>query len=339
MPSPPRGRTRSETRRLREAHVGEDLERNPSESETSRGERTLPQLYPQEARGPWDPKGLEPHAVQSPVVESRVLPQLSPLLGAFSSEQGHREGGWPPTFSNSDLGQPLGALEGVETTRDAGADYLRRFDTDLERSSTWGREETVLIRTPEVEHSEDNQSPTFQSTIRSPTASFGVGVDPLSLELGSKTLAKSSKPLASSYLGLATPSHTLPTPSLGIGWADWSEESTMNGEKWTFSGEEGSSLTFRKFKMKFESERSGVYEKLPPLQPGDAAGKLERELNDFKALPRYLSGLALERFEQDSEGILAPTKVMVDQALEAAVDAAKAKLGAVKASKPNSLLL
>ena len=52
-------------------------------------------------------------------------------------------------------------------------------------------------------------------------------------------------------------------------------------------------MSFRKFKMRFKSERNAVYEKLPPLQAGDVARKRERELNDFQAIHGTFRALLL----------------------------------------------
>ena len=87
--------------------------------------------------------------------------------------------------------------------------------------------------------------------------------------------------------------------------------------------------------MRFKSERNAVYEKLPPLQAGDVAGKRERELNDFQAIQRYLSGLAFDRFEQDSEAILALTEEKGDPTLEAEVEVAEANLEVARAAEPS----
>ena len=73
---------------------------------------------------------------------------------------------------------------------------------------------------------------------------------------------------------------------------------------------------------------------MPAMDPTDKVALRERQLRDFNAIPRYISGPAFLRFQQESPSILAEVEESSDPNLEEEVKVAQAAFEAVVASKP-----
>ena len=109
-------------------------------------------------------------------------------------------------------------------------------------------------------------------------------------------------------------------------------EDSMATEKWSFSGEEGG-LTLKQFILRFSSKRSAVYDRMAPLDPGNKDALRARQMQDFNAIPRYISGPALTRFQQEAPIILATMEETSDPELEEAERLAREAFKQVEAAK------
>ena len=257
MPSPPRGRFRSEARRLREALREATSEKDPVRVGSPSGGETQHQAHSREAQGSWTPKRGVPHVEQATGLESQGLPPLFPILGPPNLDQVAQEPWWPPRSLEKHLDRHLGALEEEEEDRDAGVATFGASEGSLERRTPLEREELATTRVPGVDRYGISALPTTFPSRSRDLLGLDLGVYHLSLELSSKTLADFSK--NPGLASLAPHGHPLasPSPFPSIHWREFLEEDVMASEKWTFSGEEGG-LSFRKFKMRFKSERNAV---------------------------------------------------------------------------------
>ena len=140
MPSPPRVRTRSWTKKQQVEQIGAvPVEEEPVRVEAPSGGETLHQVHPQEAQDPRVPKESTHHVEQEREGESRSATRESPIRGVNISKRVGQEAWRPP----SDLRRGLdfgGGLRSEEEPRDAGAEHIEEIPTSLERSVPLERE-------------------------------------------------------------------------------------------------------------------------------------------------------------------------------------------------------
>ena len=195
MPSPPRGRTRSETRRLREALGEAAPEEEPVRVGRPSGGETQHQVHSREAQGLWTPKKGVPHVEQATRHQSQGLPPLFPNLRPPNLEQVAQDPWWPPRDLEERLNLHRGASEGEEGNRDAGVATFQEIEESLERRTPLEREELATTRVPDVDRYGTSTLPTASSSLSRDPLDLGVGPHLLSLEFRSETLAKISKNL------------------------------------------------------------------------------------------------------------------------------------------------
>ena len=132
MPSPPRVRTRSWTKKQQVEQIGAvPVEEEPVRVEAPSGGEALHQVHPQEAQDPRVPKESTHHVEQEREGEPRSATRESPIRGVNISKRVGQEAWRPP----SDLRRGLdfgGGLRSEEEPRDAGAEHIAEIPSGVE---------------------------------------------------------------------------------------------------------------------------------------------------------------------------------------------------------------
>ena len=114
----------------------------------------------------------------------------------------------------------------------------------------------------------------------------------------------------------------------------WEDNMTEGGPRFVFTGQPGT-MTFRSFRMKLEAELFNIRQRLSAVDPTDLAAVADREYQEFMQLPRFLGDLALERYEQDRDKILAATQITTDPVAAASLATARQLEQTVRAGRSN----